>query len=254
MGKNYFTKNRSLEESLRQKGLFPNTSAPWQQGILNKFLSSIKLPENSVCLDAACGIGNNIETLLEYFPKIVAFDKSEEAIRFAKNLYNDESNLTFGVGQLESISFPDNFFDCVVCTEALEHVYDYKTVVYEIFRVTKSGGCVILSFQNHFNLSALLKFLAEKTLKKNWDVWGTHRHEEGFENYLTCFQVRRTTREVGFISLKEVGADYINAWLSWLPFFYKNYEILDRYPVLLLGRMPIIKYLGMDYFLLLKKP
>lgn len=254
MGKNHFAKNRSIEKSLRQEGLFSNTSAPWQQDILDRFLSSIKLPGSSICLDAACGIGNNIETLLEYFPKIVAFDRSEKAIKFAKDLYNDKSNLTFGIGHLESISSPDNFFDCVVCTEALEHIHDYKTVIHEIFRVTKSGGHVILSFQNHFNLSALLKFLAEKTSKKNWDVWGTHRHKEGLENYLTCFQVMRTAREVGFISLKEVGTDYINAWLSWFPFFYKNYEILDRYPILFLGRMPIMKYLGMDYFLLLKKP
>lgn len=254
MGKNHFAKNRSLEESLIKKGLFPNTSAPWQQDILDNFLSLIKLQGDSVCLDAACGIGNNIETLLEYFSKIVAFDKSKRAVEFAKNLYNDKDNLTFGVGQLESISSPDNFFDCVVCTEALEHVYDYKTVINEIFRVTKSGGYMILSFQNHFNLSALLKFLAERIFKNNWDVWGTHRHEEGFESYLTCFQVRRVAREADFISIKEVGADYINAWLSWLPFFYRNYEVLDRYPILLLGRMPIIKYLGMDYFLLLKKP
>lgn len=255
MGKNYFTKNRSLEESLRLKGLFSNTSAPWQQDIIKKFLSSIELSEMPICLDAACGIGNNIKTLLEFFSKIVAFDKSQKAIKFAKNLYNNNKGaITFIIGQLELIAFPDNFFDCVVCTEALEHVHDYKTVIQEIFRVTRSRGYVILSFQNHFNLSALLKFLAEKTLKKNWDVWGTHRQEEGFESYLTCFQVKRAAREVGFILLKEVGADYINAWLSWLPFFYKNYEILNRYPVLFLGRMPIIKYLSMDYFLLLKKP
>jgi len=254
MGKSQFAKNRSLEESLRREGLFSSTSTPWQQDILDKFLFSIELPKESVCLDAACGIGNNIETLSKHFSNIVAFDKSEKAIQFAKNLYNDGGKVTFGVGQLESISAPDNFFDGVVCTEALEHVYDYKTVIQEIFRVTKPGGYAILSFQNHFNLSALLKFLAEKTFKKNWDVWGTHRHEEGFESYLTCFQVRRATREVGFISLNEVGADYINAWLSWFPLFYKNYKILDKYPVMFLGRIPIIRYLGMDYFLLLKKP
>lgn len=253
MGKGYFTKNRSLEEVLREKGLFSNTSTPWQQDILDDFFSSIELSKDSICLDAACGIGNNIEILSRYFSKIIAFDQSKKAIQFAKNLHNNKSEVKFHVGQLESISAPDGFFDAVVCTEALEHVRDYKKVIQEIFRVTKSGGHVILSFQNHFNLSSLLKVVAEKTFKKNWDVWGTHRHEEGFESYLTCFQVKSVVEEVGFVSLNELGADYINAWLSWIPFLYKNYRILDRYPMLIVGKIPIIKYLGMDYFLFLKK-
>jgi SAM-dependent methyltransferase len=140
-----------------------------------------------------------------------------------------------------------------VCTEALEHVRDYDAVIQEIFRVVKPGGYVILSFQNHFNFSALLKFLLEKIYKKNWDAWGTHGHEEGYENYLTCFQVKRSAKKAGLVSVDEFGADYINAWLSWLPFFYRNYKILDRYPLLPLGKIPFLKYLGMDYFMLLKK-
>ncbi len=254
MGKSYFIKNNSLEESLRSEGLFSSTSTPWQQNILNRFLSTIDLAGGSICLDAACGIGNNMQTLSKYFSKIISFDKSDKAIRFAKKLYINESKVQFTVGQLESISFPDNFFNCTICTEALEHVDDYKVVIQEIYRVTKSGGYVILSFQNHFNFSTLLKFLAEKIFRKNWDVWGTHRHEEGYENYLTNFQINRFVREIGFVSLEEIGADYINAWFSWIPFFYKNYRILNKYPILPLGKIPIIKCLGMDYFLLLKKP
>lgn len=256
MGRDYTSKNRAIEETLRQKGLFPSTSAPWQQNVLEDLLSTIKFQESSICLDAACGIGNNSETLLKYFQSIIAFDKSAKAIEFAKERQheNGSSLIQFTVGGLESILYTDNFFDCVVCTEALEHVPDYDAVIKEIFRVTKPGGYVVLSFQNHFNLSALLKFLFEKVYKKNWDVWGTHRHEEGYENYLTCFQIKKAIKMAGFISIKEFGADYINGWLSWVPFLYKNYKILDRYPMLPLGKIPILKYVGMDYFLLLQKP
>lgn len=256
MGTDCTTKNRAIEETLKQKGLFPSTSAPWQQNILENLLSQVKFRDDSICLDAACGIGNNVETLLKHFKKVVAFDKSATAIGFAKERHSKyiPTTVSFEISDLESIHHNDVFFDCVVCTEALEHVFDYDAVIQEIFRVTKSGGYVILSFQNHFNLSAILKFLFEKVYKKNWDVWGTHRHEEGYENYLTCFHVKKSIKKVGFISIKEIGADYINAWLSWMPFLYKNYKILDHYPMLLLGKIPFLKYVGMDYFLLLKKP
>lgn len=256
MGTDYTSKNRAIEETLRQKRLFSSTSAPWQQNVLEDLLSQVRFQDGSVCLDAACGIGNNIETLLKYFQNIIAFDKSAKAIDFAKEQQYKYKSATvpFTVGGLESMPYANNFFDCVVCTEALEHVSDYSAVIKEIFRVAKPGGYVVLSFQNHFNFSALLKFFFEKVYKKNWDVWGTHRHEEGYENYLTCFQIKKSIRKAGFISIKEFGADYINAWLSWVPFLYKNYKILDRYPMLFLGKMPILKYIGMDYFLLLKKP
>ncbi len=256
MGTNYTSKDRAIEDTLRQKGLFPSTSAPWQQKVLENLLSQVEFSIYSICLDAACGIGNNINTLRRYFQKVVALDKSGKAIEFAKKWHRKHTPVavSFTIGNLESLSFKDNFFDCVVCTEALEHVSDYDAVLREIFRVTKPGGYVILSFQNHLNLSALLKFLFEKTYKKNWDVWGTHGHEEGYENYLTCFQVKRSIKKIGFILVKEFGADYINAWFSWTPFFYRNYKILDRYPLFPIGKMPILKYFGMDYFLLLKKP
>jgi ubiquinone/menaquinone biosynthesis C-methylase UbiE len=256
MGTNYTSKNRAIEETLRQKELFSSTSAPWQQGVLENLLSKVKFQDGSICLDAACGIGNNIETLLKYFKNIIAFDKSAKAVEFAKERQhkNKSAKISFTVGSLESMPYADNFFDCIVCTEALEHVSDYNAVIKEVFRVAKSGGYVVLSLQNHFNFSALLKFLFEKVYKKNWDVWGTHRHEEGYENYLTCFQIKKSIRKTGFISTKEFGADYINAWFSWVPFLYKNYKILDRYPMLPLGKIPILKYIGMDYFLLLKKP
>ena len=256
MGTDRATKIRAIEETLKRKELFSSTSTPWQQKVLATLLSQVKFPDNAICLDAACGIGNNIETLLKYFQMVIAFDKSAEAIEFAKELYGkyESATASFATGSLESIPYADNFFYCVVCTEALEHVSDYDVVIREVFRVTKSGGYVILSFQNHFNLSAIPKFLFEKVYKKNWDVWGTHRHEGGYETYLTCFQVKKSIRKVGLILIKEVGADYINAWLFWIPFLYRNYKILDQYPLLSLGKMPLLKYVGMDYFLLLKKP
>ena len=116
MGTDYTSKNRAIEETLRQKELFSSTSAPWQQNVLENLLSQLKFRDDSICLDAACGIGNNIETLLKYFQNIIAFDKSAKAIEFAKERQHKYKSavIPFAVGSLESMPYADNFFDCIV--------------------------------------------------------------------------------------------------------------------------------------------
>lgn len=249
------SKDNTLKDKIQECELFPHTSAPWQQDILNNFLRLVPQKNDSVCLDAAGGVGNNIENLQKFFRKVVLLDRSSDAMDFAKERfeYVDPDILTFKQGHLEQIDVEDNYFDCVVCTEALEHVQDHTVVLRELYRVIKKDGYLILSFQNHFNFSAIIKFVFERLTGKNWDAWGTHGHLGGYESYLTCFQVKKTLKNVGFTSVVELGADYINAWLSWLPFLHRNYRILDKYPLLFLGKLPLIKYLGMDYFLILKK-
>ena len=90
MGQSISTKNRTLEIELRTKGLFPHTSAPWQQRVLKEFLSQVTVGPDFTCLECACGIGNNLPTLLNYFRHITAFDQSEKALQFAKERYAKE--------------------------------------------------------------------------------------------------------------------------------------------------------------------
>jgi SAM-dependent methyltransferase len=45
----------------------------------------------------------------------------------------------------EGLPFADGSFDCMVCTEVLEHLEDPERAVEEMARVLKPGGCLILS-------------------------------------------------------------------------------------------------------------
>jgi SAM-dependent methyltransferase len=45
----------------------------------------------------------------------------------------------------EHIPFPDNIFDAVICTEVLEHVYNYQTLVDEMYRVCKPSAKLIIT-------------------------------------------------------------------------------------------------------------
>lgn len=232
------------------KDLVPHTSAPWQQDILVELLDKIEIKKDICMLDAGCGIGNNINTLKKYGSDITAFDISEKPLSYAKNKYK---GVNFLISDLHNINLENDSFDIVISTEAIEHCHNPQKVISELYRVLCKNGYLILSSQNHLNLTAVIKFLYEKIYGKNWDAWGTHGHEEGFENYLTSILLEKYAKKAGFKVIKSYGADYLNAWMSWLPFIYRNYKILDKYPMRMLGRIPLIKYIGMDYFLLLKK-
>lgn len=77
-------------------------------------------------------------------------------------LVNEKSNIYFGVDIADAakfdydrkdvthfdgknIPFEDNYFDNMMCTEVLEHVEDYQTLVNEVYRVLKPGGSAIFT-------------------------------------------------------------------------------------------------------------
>jgi ubiquinone/menaquinone biosynthesis C-methylase UbiE len=45
----------------------------------------------------------------------------------------------------EHIPFPDNTFEAVICTEVLEHVFNYQTLVDEMYRVCKPNAQLIIT-------------------------------------------------------------------------------------------------------------
>lgn len=72
-------------------------------------------------VDAGCGVGYGSKILAEAGCTVRAFDRSEEAIAFAKEHYNHDPGIRYDVGELTSQMFPKNF-DAVICFEALEHL------------------------------------------------------------------------------------------------------------------------------------
>lgn len=106
-----------------------------------------------VILDAACGEGYGTNFLLKNGAKrVIGIDKSEKAIEEAKMKYSGE----FRVMDVTKLEFEDNYFDCVVSFETIEHLIEYKKFLDEIKRVVKPKGIVIMSTPNY--VFELVKF------------------------------------------------------------------------------------------------
>ncbi len=85
-----------------------------------------------VVLDAACGVGYGSEMLASLARKVIAVDKSREAISYAQFRYC-KKNIDYVVGDLDDANFLETLrcfqFDVIVCLETLEHLKNPSTFI-----------------------------------------------------------------------------------------------------------------------------
>ena len=93
------------------------------------------LPQGSLILETGCGNGKTLSALSAF--RTIGIDISCEAVRLA-----GAGNAV--AGDIRSLPFTDNSFDCVFCWHVLGHLKeaDRKKAAAELFRVTKAGGTV----------------------------------------------------------------------------------------------------------------
>jgi len=99
-------------------------------------------------LDIACGVGYGSKILVEGgASEIYGCDISEEAIQYAKKKYSHK-NIKYEIADSSSLRFSDEYFDCIVSFETLEHIQNYNKTLDELRRVLKKNGILIISTPN----------------------------------------------------------------------------------------------------------
>jgi len=110
-------------------------------------------------LDLGCGVGRHV--ISSYTLKniqAVGLDLCHADLVTAKERFttefeepqNEQKSFGLTVGDALNLPFPDNSFDRVICSEVLEHIPDYKSVLKEIRRVMKPGGVFAASVPRFF--------------------------------------------------------------------------------------------------------
>jgi SAM-dependent methyltransferase len=220
-------------------------SASYQQKILNEFLCHLNLYKSSHVLDIGSGLGRNLKTLQQFFNKIFAVDVSEFALKKSRQNYGNSSD--YFVADVHKLPFNGQIFDLVVLTEVIEHLSNQEKAIKTITQVLKSGGHLIISSPNYSNLTGLVKRIKDKkTGHQGWSPW--HAHDSGLER-LMSWKKLRSLLESRYKILKSRGAGYIYAWLYFTPF--RNYD--SYYPMISLGKIPLIKQWGINYYILAQK-
>lgn len=102
---------------------------------------------NCIVLDAGCGEGHLIQRMRARFPNYEyhGIDTTPLALEKARTRcpYTQFQNMN-----LAEIAYDDETFDVIVCTEVLEHIYEYPAVLSEFKRILKKNGLLIMTFPN----------------------------------------------------------------------------------------------------------
>jgi ubiquinone/menaquinone biosynthesis C-methylase UbiE len=134
---------------------------------------------NAQILDLGCGNGRLYDALGEKKVDYTGLDTSSSLIDKARLNFPDAK---FKLGDMADLDFPDDYFDIVFSIASFHHIPGKKLrkhVVYEMNRVLKPNGILIVMVWNLFQwkyikefLGSLFSFIIHFGLKYSWnDLW-----------------------------------------------------------------------------------
>lgn len=111
-------------------------------------LKRMALTPGQAVLEVGCGPGTDIFDLAEIIGpagRLVGIDVSEVMIAEARRRASERQlPITFEVGQVQALPFPDATFDVRRAARLLEHLPDAGRALAEMVRVTRQGGRVVV--------------------------------------------------------------------------------------------------------------
>ncbi len=117
-------------------------------------------------MDAGCGKGRNMVFFLQNGFDVYGIDNDATAIETIRLKAADRAPLIpgnhFRLGELEHLSFPDEFFDAVICNAVLHFARDephFRAMTDQLWRVLKPGGLLFARLASTIGITHLLQHL-----------------------------------------------------------------------------------------------
>ncbi len=98
-------------------------------------------------LDAGCGTGEILSAISKTIGKkgeLVGIDLCEDMLDIAKKKLSNCSEAALIADNLENISYPDDYFNAVICVNVMHYFHDLSLVLKEFRRILKTEGRLIL--------------------------------------------------------------------------------------------------------------
>jgi len=132
-----------------------HTSVGYALRVRRQRVLDILGPDCGKVLDVGCGPGVMVGPLLERGCTFWGVDPSVRMIEAAREAFSSTPGAQFSVGGAESLAFPDQFFDVVVCMGVIERLDDDAAALREMARVLKIGGSLVVTMPNRYSPNLL---------------------------------------------------------------------------------------------------
>jgi ubiquinone/menaquinone biosynthesis C-methylase UbiE len=137
---------------------------------------TLKNYKNAKICDLGCGPGVMVDPCVKMGFEFWGVDISEKMICECTNKFGHLESAHFSVGKLQTLEFPDAFFDVVVCMGALEYLDEdeVEDALTEMKRILKPGGEMVISLMNkksffywHRRMSNSIKSSIKRLIGRN---------------------------------------------------------------------------------------
>lgn len=117
----------------------------------------LKLKPGFTVLDAGCGSGRHLRALAKIPDlKIVGIDRNQKDVEEAQKALKEMPDAlshdhTVMRADITRLPFPDDYFDCVICSEVLEHIPEHEAALTELVRILKPNANLVVSVPRYFS-------------------------------------------------------------------------------------------------------
>jgi len=178
----------------------------------NYFLSILGDLKNKKILEAGCGSGYASLLLSQEGAYCTLMDSSELALEYSRNLLRkigvNKNKIEYALGSIEKIPFDDDSFDVAHNCGVIEHYNDeqIKKILFEMKRVTKRGGQIIVVLPNLLSLEIIYRMI---------------KFGKGSERYISKSKLKKFFKEVELIDI-EVKSAHASVLPSFVPKIIHN--------------------------------
>jgi len=120
-------------------------------------------------LDVGCGMGGWSMMLAKEGLNVVAIDISSQSIKIAKNKIGEEElSVPTIIGDVTKAPFKPEAFNICFCAQVLHHFPNLDFIVFELSRILRNNGIIILFEPNGSNIIFKIIRFVKEMIPKNW--------------------------------------------------------------------------------------